>query len=205
MVLGLLFSKYAYADHNLNHFVVVDCDSEAISYNYNLNELKLEGPIVKQIKLRIKFNNKTLAVSPRDTFLRGINTIDFIYGINDFLKKTDKYLNQEFPKANKQLALKYRVYNFLDRLPGRKARITKKTNESVLAVIDKKSELWDFKEDERIVIYINRVDGTGHLSFYKVANDLTKKYYLTITDSKDEYSEIQRFRFFRCALAQAKF
>ena len=206
IVLGLLWSGNTNADHNLKHFVVIDCDLEASSNSYNIKKQKFGEIKAKQIKIRFKFNNKSLISTPRNTYLEGIDTIMFIEGINEFLKNTDQYLDQKFPEVNKRLAVQFKVYNFLDGLTGRKARIIKKTNESVHARIDKKSDLWNFKDDEQIVIYINRIDGTGHVSFNKLANNLTRKYYLTMTSlDGTEYSNIQMFRFFRCALAQAKF
>ena len=208
-VLGLFWCNTSIADHAIDHYIVIDCNLEIQSHKYNLKEDKLGELKRFETNIRFKFNNKNLFASPRNSFIPS-NKIDLHFGIYDgidaYLKQTDQFIEAEYPKSKKHLAVRYLVYNFLDGLIGRDAKIARKDNTNVHAIIDNNSSYWSYKEDESIDIRINRVDGDGSISFKKEANELTTKYFLTATyPDQKKYSEIQRFYFRNCNLSNAKF
>jgi len=209
VVLGFLWCNTSNADHTIDHYLVIDCNLEIQSHRYNLKEDKLGELKRFETNIRFKFNNKNLFASPRNTFIPS-NKIDLHFGIYNgidaYLKQTDQFIEAEYPKSNKHLAVRYLVYNFLDGLISRDAKIIRKDNTHVHAIIDNNSSYWSYKDDESIDIHINRVDGDGSISFKKEANELTTKYFLTATyPDQKKYSEIQRFYFKNCNLSNAKF
>ena len=209
VVLGLLWCNTSIADHKINHYIVINCNLVVQSQRYNLKEDKFGELKIINKDIRFKFNNKNLFASPKDPFIPS-NKIDLHFGghndINEYLKMTDQIVETEYPNSNKHLAVRYLVYNFLDGLMSRDARIIKKDNTHVHAIIDNNSSYWSYADDESIDIHINRVDGDGSITLKKVANELTTKYFSTgIYPDKKKYSEIQRFYFRSCNLTDAKF